>query len=729
MHRCRVIQASIAALALAVGATSLQATPASPLIPTYSPVAPIVLTYQLPSTPGTTVGVSLATAAVATAPATNTFFTVDPTTVPYWLSVSSFSGTVVSPITAGSVAGTPGTFTLGPSAVGATMGAGTYTATVQVDVIGYLPLSIPVTLQIKAPSSTLNAAGSSALAAETWSVGAAQAPFTFSLASTAQPIPYTISLSSLTSTGTTVSTGISVSPASGIAYSWGSTISVTLSPLVYAEAHAGDVLTATITVNCPAASNTSITIPLQVTILPPSAAITSLYPTAVPVDTTATDVINVVISGSGFVPTGTGQITEVFAAGTQLTSGVTVVNSTTIVAAITVGTTGYFSTAGVPLQLAVVNPNGGSPSAPTVGSGVANLNVVDTPIINSITSASTFIEAGANTQVAPYDMITIFGNNLCPDCGGSNPTLLTAVPDGTYYRYPTYLSPDSGTHFLQVQFNKHGSTLIAQGYLIFANNTQINVLVPAAVATVTPSLIGTGTLDVVVSYGVTPPPTAPLSTEQSAAYTIGVVANDPGVLTASSNGVGQGAILNSDYSLNSQADAALHTSGTVLVYMTGLGTPNSTASNATTTATLAYPGSCISALGAAAVVGPPAVPAIIGYMTTMNTAVNGYTPPSPVWTSVDGAVIQSAEIVGAGTEHYPPCNSAVTATIGGVTATVTYAGWVANSVAGLYQVNLTIPAGAVPNTYASTGGTPISVPVLVTIGGKTSQTGVTLWVK
>lgn len=728
MHRCRVIQASIAALALAVGTTSLQATPASPLIPTYSPAGSIVLTYQLPSTPGSTVGVSLATAAVATAPATSTFYTIDPTTVPYWLSVSSFSGTVISPITAGSVAGTPSTFTLGPSAVVAGMGPGTYTTTVQADVVGYLPLNIPVTLQIKAPSSTLTATGGGAFASETWSIGAAQAPFTFTLASNGEPIPYTISFSTLTSTGSTVASGISATPSSGIAYTWASTVSVSLSPLVYAMAHAGDVLSATVTINCPTASTTSISIPFQLTVLPPAAAITSLFPTAVPVDTNATDVINVVISGSGFVPTGTGQVTEVFANSTQLTSGVTVVNSTTIMLAITVGTTGYFSAAGTPLTLAVVNPNGGSPSAPTTGSGVANLNVVSTPIINSIASASTFIEAGANTQVAPYDMITIFGNNLCPDCGqNSNPALLTAVPDSTYYRYPTYLSPDSGGHYLQVFFNKHsGGALIAQGYLIFANNTQINVLVPAAVATVTPSLIGTGTLDVVVTYGTNQ---TPADSDKSAAYTIGVVANDPGVLTANSTGVGQGAVLNSDFSLNSQSSAALHSTGTVLVYMTGLGAPNSTASNATTTTALAYPASCISALGQAAQAGPPAVPAIIGYMTTMNTAASGYTPPSPAWTTVDGAVIQSAMIVGSGTEHYPPCNSTVTATIAGLPATVTYAGWVANSVAGLYQVNLTVPAGAVPSNYASTGGTPISVPVLVTIGGKTSQTGVTLWVK
>jgi uncharacterized protein (TIGR03437 family) len=402
-----------------------------------------------------------------------------------------------------------------------------------------------------------------------------------------------------------------------------------------------------------------------------------------------------------------------------------VVNSTTIVLAIPVGTTNYFSAAGTPLVLAVINPNGGSPAAPTTGPPVANLAVVSTPIIDSVTSASTFIQSGASAQFAPYDFVTIFGTNFCPDCGGSNPALLSGVPDGTYFRYPTFLTPDTSTHFLQVLFNKHGGALIAQGYLVFASNTQINVLVPAAVATVTPSLIGTGTIDIVVTYGVTAPPTAPLTTESSTAYNVGVIANDPGIFAANSNGTGQGAVLNSDYSLNSSTTAALHTTGSVIVYLTGMGAPTSTASNVTTTTAIAYPASCISALGATTPT------AITGYMTTINTTTvsPAYTAPSPNWTSVDGAIIQSAKIVANGTFHYPPCIGSVTATIAGVTANVTYAGWVADSIAGLYQVNLTVPAGAVPNTYASSGGTPISVPVLITVNSKTTQTGVTLYVK
>ena len=732
MKRNRLYQVSFAMLALVACTSELHAA-ASPLIPTFTPTGAVSLSYQLPGTPGSSTSVSLATAAVATGPANSTFYTVDATTVPYWLTVSVSSGTVVSPITAGAVAGTPSVFTLVASGVAATLGAGIYTATVQLDVIGFSPLNIPVTLTVKSPSANLTVKqGTTVLSALTWAVGSAQSPFTFTLLSDSVPISYTTTLSALTSTGTTVSNGISVSPASGLVYTWGTTVSVSLTPLVYAKAVAGDVLTATVTINY---GSTTIPLSFSLTVTPPVAAITSLYPTSVPVDTNATDVVNIVITGSGFVPSGTGQVTEVFANTVQIVTGtglvVNVVNSTTIVLQITVGTTGYFSTAGTPLTLAVINPNGGTPAAPTTGSAVANLPVVTTPIITAVTSASTFIESGASAVFAPYDFITIWGTNFCPDCGvSSNPTMLSGVPDSTYFRYPTSLSPDSGggQHYLQVQFNKHSNgSLVAQGYVVFASNTQINVLVPAALATVSSgALIGAGTVDIVVSYGTTAPPSAPLTSESSSAYTVGMVANDPGIFTANSDGTGQGAILNGDFSLNSSANAALHTTGTVIVYMTGMGAPNSTSSNATTTTALAYPGSCISALGNAS-----ASPAIVGYLTTMNTTTVSpvYTAPSPSWTSLDGAIIQSAKIVANGTFHFPPCISSVTATIAGVTATVGYAGWVADSVAGLYQVNLTVPAGAVPGTYASTGGTPISVPVLVTVGGKTSQTGVTLWVK
>src|SRR5208283_1936196 len=58
-----------------------------------------------------------------------------------------------------------------------------------------------------------------------------------------------------------------------------------------------------------------------------------------------------------------------------------------------------------------------------------------------------------------------------------------------------------------------------------------------------------------------------------------------------------------------------------------------------------------------------------------------------------------------------------TVTIGGLPATVDYWGGAPGNIAGLVQVNATVPNGVAPGS---------SVPVLVTIGNWTSQKGVTI---
>ena len=92
--------------------------------------------------------------------------------------------------------------------------------------------------------------------------------------------------------------------------------------------------------------------------------------------------------------------------------------------------------------------------------------------------------AGTPPSAAPYDIISIFGSNLCPLCTGTNGVLVGA-PDPVFYRYPVFLSPD-GTHKITVIFTKPTTTTALPGYLLFATNNQINVLVPGALA----SLVG-----------------------------------------------------------------------------------------------------------------------------------------------------------------------------------------------------------------------------------------------
>jgi hypothetical protein len=99
---------------------------------------------------------------------------------------------------------------------------------------------------------------------------------------------------------------------------------------------------------------------------------------------------------------------------------------------------------------------------------------------------------------------------------------------------------------------------------------------------------------------------------------------------------------------------------------------------------------------------------------------------------LDGTVVQSAAL---NTGRLVPCISTAPAvTIGGVAGTVTYSGWVPDSIAGLYQVNVTLPGRTAGPFTTNTGAsistitTPVQLPVVVTSSSHASQTGVTMWV-
>ena len=107
--------------------------------------------------------------------------------------------------------------------------------------------------------------------------------------------------------------------------------------------------------------------------------------------------------------------------------------------------------------------------------------------------------------------------------------------------------------------------------------------------------------------------------------------------------------------------------------------------------------------------------------------------------SIDGAVIQSLLL---NTGNMAPCliqasdPDLPTAKVGGQTAVVTYAGWVADSVAGLYQVNIQLPANSGATSFTLPDGVshisgitaPVQLPVVVRANGVSSQSNVTIWV-
>src|SRR5579883_587578 len=134
----------------------------SPL--TASPTS-VAITYQLPSTAGSAVTVHL----TATA---STYFTVNASTVPFWLTLGAMNGTASS---------TAFSLTFTPSSLAGSLAAGSYSATVHVQVTGSSDLTIPVNLAVSNVAPTLSVSPSAIT--QNWAQGSAYPTYTLTLSS------------------------------------------------------------------------------------------------------------------------------------------------------------------------------------------------------------------------------------------------------------------------------------------------------------------------------------------------------------------------------------------------------------------------------------------------------------------------------------------------------------------------------------------------------------------
>jgi len=648
-------------------------------------------------------GTYTAVSSTLTGGTTGMFYQVDTTTLPLWLNAAATSGTISS-----------GSNTLGflPTAGAETLALGTYSATVHLKVSGDLDSTVAVTLQVKSASETIVLSEGLAQSA-TWILGNAPPTFSITPISTGDaPIAYTVTHTALTN-----SLDPQVSATSGVAYSFGPALAVSFLQAPFSAATPGEVLTGTVTISWGTSSTAVVT--FTVTAVSPSATITSISPASLPTATSGT--FNVVLTGSGFV-TATGLITNVgvISAGLVIPDAniaATVQNATTIDLVITVPTNTDtflpFSGNGGTVHLAVCNPTVANIPcfAPTSNT---NLAIGINPIVQSVSSASSFMQATppALPTVAPYDMLSLFGTNFCISGGTgctSGAPILYGQKDPVTLRYLTQLSPDApgGTaRNLTVTFQTHGAspTAIATAPLLFATNTQINLLVPDAVK----AYYG-NTVDMVVSFGYSTGSTL-LS---SLPYSMTITPTNPGIFAMTGDGQGDAAALSYSYALISQtnpAGAQPTSSDSIALYVTGLGRPDSNGLGTDS----GYSATCM---------------ATDAYWAAVNTAVT----PSVALTSNDGLVLQSSMYP---VSYIQPCVSTAssnlpTVTVGGVSAPVTFAGWVTGSVAGLSQINVTLPTSAAlagASTPITLNTTAKKVPVVVTANGKTSQpTGVNVW--
>jgi uncharacterized protein (TIGR03437 family) len=350
------------------------------------------------------------------------------------------------------------------------------------------------------------------------------------------------------------------------------------------------------------------------------------------------------------------------------------------------------------LAIGVANQTGTTKPAVPLKAATVNLGITISPVIYAITSTATYKQPtpGSPQQLAPYELVSIFGDNF-----GATTNVAGSL-DPTYFKYGTSVNiSGAGTASspyvtLSVTFKSTatGATAISAP-VMFANGTQINVIVPSGLT------IGkTANVQVVSGTGT------------SDAFPVSIVAADPGIFTLNSDGVGPGAILNHDGTIN-QTNNGEAGGNYISIYMTGLGIPDSSADDVAPVSPA--PGVCVAITDSTK--GHP------GYMEVVNTSNSAATPPyvapKTAWKNIDGAVFQNAMLVG----NLAPCFTtavavAPTVTFGtGQPVAASYAGFAIGSVAGLYQVNVTVPIGL-------TSG---PVPVVVTLGTEgSSPVGVTM---
>ncbi|SPE42210.1 Ig family protein (fragment) [Candidatus Sulfopaludibacter sp. SbA3] len=666
-----------------LGPSPLSALPAAPS-----------LSYTKGSGTPASVNVALSASAAATPS-----FTVDTTSLPPWLTVDAVTGTI------------PRSLRFTTTSVADSKAQGAYSATVHVQVSGYADLGVPFGLTVSSVAPVLTVAEGTSRNLS-WAVGQPLPIPYITLASSGSTIAYSIATSGV------LAPVISDSFLKGLVYSYGTPIPVTFDQDVFATAQPGSILSGTVTVTWGSPASTTV-ITINIAVQSAEATLADVSPLSLPAAAPG-QTFTVALSGTGFTASPDARQRTVvgivsaksLVADANIAS--TVVDSAVIILTITVPTAADpllpFAPAGPggTVTLGVCNPMGTACSTPT---GTAALTIDIKPVIQVVTSASSFVQASplALATVAPYDMVSLFGFNFCTagGTGCGKATLFGAVAPATLH-YPTSLTPDKSAspRLLTVAFQTQATppVAIANAPLLFATDGQINLLVPSAVA----AFIGKS-VDMVVKFG----------SSSGAPFPVNIAAADPGIFTLSSDGQGEGAVLDSDWSMVTRGNEAgmrqtAADSDIVQMYVTGLGVPDGAADNGSSGTGL-WPADCVTTAS---------------FLTSLNSLTSGS------FTTLDGVFLSRGLL---NTGRLLPClrsaGNVPSVTIGGQPATVTYAGWVPDSVAGLYQLNVRLPGSGAGTFTTASGATiagpltvPVQLPVTIAVHGSNSQAGVTMWV-
>ncbi len=317
------------------------------------------------------------------------------------------------------------------------------------------------------------------------------------------------------------------------------------------------------------------------------------------------------------------------------------------------------------------------------GSTVAGLSGLTTALPTKLLSSTALLATIPASELSSPTTLNLFVSN--PPPGGSSPAfslsvadtpvLLAAVNAASYGTNSNTTTPNLSPGELVTLFGTNIGPVTPAGMTTSANPDYVDTSLSGVSVTVdghaAPILyVSQSQVSIQVPYEVAPTdPTQQISltngSAPAATLPISIVAASPGIFTANGSGSAAAAALNynsttGQYTLNASNNPA-PIGSTVILYVTGLGS---------------YPSGTLS-----------------GFST------------------LSGLLLPVA------TNPLPQLATLPTVTIGGVGATVAYAGAIPGSLLGVVQLNVLVPTGA------TTGNT---VPVTVVSGPGTAQNSVTL---
>ena len=305
---------------------------------------------------------------------------------------------------------------------------------------------------------------------------------------------------------------------------------------------------------------------------------------------------------------------------------------------------------------------------------LAGLTGLTAPLVTKVLNANALLATIPASELAAPGTLALFVQN--PPPGGSSSTVSVPVANT-----PALDSAVDAASYTPID-------TVSPGELVTLFGANIGPITPAGMTTTTPGFVDTtlggvsvtvegiaapllyvsqNQVSIQVPFGVAPGAGKQIAlingTSSAPNLAVTVAATNPAIFTSNGSGAGQAAALDYNsvttaYSLNSVTSPA-YIGSTVVLYLTGAGNYDT---------------------------GGSSTSLITGELLPLTS-----TPP----------VFAAPPIV----------------TIGGVNATVTYAGAVPGSLLGLVQLNVQVPTGA------TTGN---ASPISVAIGGATTQTGVTL---